>query len=180
MLTNAARQSAKPASSHFYRVLNDYQWYNLTWSNHKIKETIQVLSIIYASSSIELLTDEQLVAILESSQRNNERLGITGMLLYHDGNFIQAIEGPDEAVLELYEKVKNDKRHRDVTLLGKDPITERQFPTWTMGFKNLNQLSPEDRVRFNQFLVDDLTPEYFQSRPTRAYILLMSFKETIR
>ena len=138
-----------------------------------------MLSIIYASSAVKLFTEEEILELLEKSQQNNEKSGITGMLLYHDGNFIQVIEGPNEAVVELYNTIKKDRRHHHVTLLGQDPIPERQFANWTMGFRNLKKLSPEAQVRFDSFLTDDFTPSFFKEKPTRAYILLMSFKETM-
>ena len=139
-----------------------------------------MLSIVYASSAVKLFTEQEIIKLLEISQRNNEQSGITGMLLYNGGNFIQVIEGPDEAVLALYDTIKRDRRHYKVTLLGQDPIHERQFPDWTMGFQDLKKLSPEQQTRFSSFLVDDFTPEFFQDKPTRAYILLLSFKETMR
>ena len=139
-----------------------------------------MLSIIYASSAVKLFTNEEIIELLQKSQENNEKIGITGMLLYNDGNFIQVIEGPDDAVRALYNKIKQDSRHDNVVLLGQDPIHERQFPQWTMGFRNLKNLSPADQARFDPFLQDDFTPDFFKAKPTRAYILLLSFKETMR
>jgi hypothetical protein len=65
-------------------------------------------------------------------------------------------------------------------LLGKDPITERQFPNWSMGFRDVKRLSPAEQTKFNEFLRDEFTPAFFESKPTRAYVMLLSFKETIR
>jgi hypothetical protein len=100
-------------------------------------------------------------------------------LLYRGGNIIQVIEGEDDDVLQLYENIKADPRHKDVTLLSKDPIINRQFPDWQMGFRNIDKMSEEELSGFSKFLEDDFTPEYFKERPTRAYILLISFRDTM-
>jgi hypothetical protein len=64
-----------------------------------------MLSIFYASAAVRLLSESEIVELLEVSQTNNAREGVTGMLLYNNGNFIQVIEGPDTAVLSLYDKI---------------------------------------------------------------------------
>lgn len=139
-----------------------------------------MLSIVYASSAVRLFDRADLVNLLDISQKANKEHGITGMLLYRGGNFIQVIEGEDEAVLQLYENIKADPRHRDVTLLSQDPIKSRQFPDWSMGFRNIDKMSQSELEGYTEFLDDDFSPAFFKERPTRAYILLLSFKETMR
>lgn len=138
-----------------------------------------MLSIVYASSAVRLFTRAELVDLLEASHKANIEHGITGMLLYRGGNFIQVIEGENQEVLQLYENIKADPRHKNVTLLTQDPITTRQFPDWSMGFRNLDKMTDEELAGFSDFLDNDFSPEYFQDKPTRAYILLLSFKETM-
>lgn len=65
------------------------------------------------------------------------------MLLYHDGNFMQVLEEPDENVLALFESIKRHPRHRNVSLLVQEQIIDRQFPDWTMSFRNIDKLSPK-------------------------------------
>lgn len=138
-----------------------------------------MLSLIYASSAVRLFTRAELVELLDNSHKTNSKHGITGMLLYRGGNFLQVIEGEDEAVSQLYENIHADPRHKNVTLLSKDPIKTRQFAEWSMAFRNIDKMSKEELEGYSEFLQDDFTPEFFQSKPTRAYILLLSFKESI-
>lgn len=138
-----------------------------------------MLSITYVSSAVRLFSRAELVDLLETSQKANEKHGITGMLLYRGGNFIQVIEGEDDTVSQLYENIKADPRHKDVTLLSKDPVIFRQFPDWSMGFRNIDRMTQEELAGFSKFLEDDFTPAYFKERPTRAYILLLSFRDTM-
>lgn len=139
-----------------------------------------MLSLIYASTATKLFTQQELVELLETSQKNNVKTDITGMLLYRGGNFIQVIEGEPDAVLELYEIIKEDPRHKDVTLLSKDPIKNRQFPNWSMGFRNIDQMTVAELQGFTDFLSDEFTPEFFREKPARAYILLLNFKDIMR
>jgi hypothetical protein len=138
-----------------------------------------VLSITYVSSAVRLFNRAELVELLESSQKANAENGITGMLLYRGGNIIQVIEGEEAIVTRLYENIKADPRHKDVTLLSKDPLSTRQFPDWSMGFVNIDKMTAQELSGFSMFLEDDFTPEYFIERPTRAYILLLSFRDSM-
>ncbi|MCB8948185.1 MAG: BLUF domain-containing protein [Ardenticatenaceae bacterium] len=138
-----------------------------------------MLSLVYASSAVRLFNRQELFDLLEYSREMNVENDITGMLLYRGGNFIQVIEGEDEAVLQLYKNIKADPRHKDVTMLSQDPIAKRQFPDWRMGFRNIDQMSEEELAGFSSFLDNDFSPAYFKDKPTRAYILLLSFKDSM-
>src|SRR5688572_26300323 len=96
-----------------------------------------MLSVVYVSTAVAPFSDEALRALLEQSRTNNARLGLSGLLLYEDGQFMQALEGPDEAVRGLYEIIGRDPRHENVRALMVEPITERQFPDWAMGFQTV-------------------------------------------
>jgi hypothetical protein len=72
--------------------------------------------------------------ILEKSRVNNLRDGITGALLFNAGCFAQVLEGPLDSVEAAFERIQQDERHGDVSLLAVDPISHRYFPNWAMGF----------------------------------------------
>jgi hypothetical protein len=73
-------------------------------------------------------------SILASSQRNNARVDVTGALMFNAGCFAQVLEGPRDAVEEVFERIQQDERHGDVSLLAFDPTPERSFANWSMGF----------------------------------------------
>ena len=79
-----------------------------------------------------------LPAILESARRHNARQGITGMLLYRNGHFLQVLEGPSAAVQETYGRILQDERHRYVCKLDELRVERRAFGQWTMGFQALD------------------------------------------
>jgi hypothetical protein len=97
--------------------------------------------LIYASAAGKLFSKEQLVDLLAKARPNNAALGVTGMLLYKDGSFMQVLEGVEAAVRTLFEKISRDSRHKMISIIHQGNVDERQFPDWSMGFRNLN--SPE-------------------------------------
>lgn len=90
--------------------------------------------IIYLSSASELLDDEQLHSLFFQCRRNNAHLGITGLLLYRDGSFLQLIEGEKQDVITLFRKICRDSRHHGILKVIDESIPEREFSDWSMSF----------------------------------------------
>ena len=99
-----------------------------------------VYQVIYSSAAAVPFSENDLATLLLRARGNNERLGVTGLLLYHEGSFLQALEG-DEAVLEsLFSVISKDKRHeRVVKLLGRE-VENRHFDGWKMGFVSMSSV----------------------------------------
>ncbi|MFN0264077.1 BLUF domain-containing protein [Tepidamorphus sp. 3E244] len=88
--------------------------------------------IVYQSHAA-LLPDAEVIGsaiddIVESGRRNNARAGLTGVLLYTDGLFMQALEGPGDAIDAAMERITADRRHRDMLILRRDEADSRLFP----------------------------------------------------
>ena len=130
--------------------------------------------LVYASSATKLFSPSQLTDLLASCHANNSRLGITGLLLYKNGNFMQALEGEEQAVLNLYAKIHQDERHTGVL---QTTIPARQFPNWSMGFRDLNSPEVRSLPGYNEFLNRPLTEAEFSSDPTYCQRLLTIFKK---
>lgn len=139
-----------------------------------------LISLVYVSFASHDMTDDELKDILKVARQTNETLNITGMLLYRGRFFIQALEGEAEAVNELYEKIKKDARHVNVTLVDTHPITERAFVGWHMGFNKLKDTAPAGLGDdgYTDFLIHP-TSQFFTDKPDRAKILLNSFRDQI-
>lgn len=135
--------------------------------------------LIYASAATTPLTSTELLALLEKSQANNSRLGVTGMLLYKEGGFIQLLEGEEETVRSLYDKISADPRHRGIVMFLQGFEDARQFPDWSMGFRDLSSDEAIDVPGYSEFLNTRLTGEEFALNPTRAQRLLLMFKRGI-
>lgn len=135
-----------------------------------------MLSMAYLSSASVPYSDEDLADLLLHSRANNGRLGLTGMLLYRDGQFLQVLEGPDEVVRERYEVISADARHRDVHKLLESQITERQFPEWTMGFRAMTDVVVADIPGYADFFGSRSARLGGTQKANRARLLLEWFR----
>jgi len=100
-------------------------------------------SITYMSTEVAPFTRSQLYDLLTASRKKNARLGVTRLLLYKGGIFIQTIEGDAATTTDLYESIRYDSRHQDVTTVFSGEVEAAKFPDWTMGFRDLNLHTPE-------------------------------------
>src|SRR5438477_5611080 len=126
-----------------------------------------MISLVYISSATRLLSEQELLLLLEQFRDKNARLGISGMLLYKGGNFMQVLEGPEEAVRNLFSRIQRDRRHRGVFKLLEERIADRQFSNFTMGFTNLDRVG-EEVPGYSDFLNQSLDSKAFLRDPTRA------------
>jgi len=95
---------------------------------------MKLIQLIYASAATKLFTPAELRELLRLARIKNQRLDITGMLLYHQGSFLQVLEGPVSAVNLLLTTIEQDRRHDKVMLLLRREIEARNFADWKMGF----------------------------------------------
>ena len=102
-----------------------------------------LVSVVYCSSATRPFRAEELGDLLEASRAHNSEHDITGMLLYRSGEFVQILEGPRSGVDALMEKIGRDPRHTDVRVLIEEPLHERRFADWTMGYQSLVAPRPE-------------------------------------
>jgi hypothetical protein len=101
-----------------------------------------LIQLVYVSSAAPGLGEDALGAIRSRAVTVNQPLGITGVLLYRSGTFLQLLEGPGDTVDDLYTAIMGDPRHTDVTLLVRRPCNERVASAWSMGVLNLDAFDP--------------------------------------
>ena len=126
--------------------------------------------LLYASNTSRNVSDTVLGDILAASRRNNAAAGVTGMLLYVEGGFMQILEGEDAAVTAVYDRIAQDKRHWNTQLLL-DRQAPRAFGDWSMGFE---RPKPGDAGIFSitrDAIAGKLTPE----APREIMTLLTTF-----
>ncbi|RYY02331.1 MAG: BLUF domain-containing protein [Gammaproteobacteria bacterium] len=139
-----------------------------------------MICMVYISSAVLGLSDREIGGIVKVAQRNNEELNITGILLYNGGSFMQLIEGEDEKVERLYERIKNDPRHTNVTLLLKEKITHKNFERWFMGFRDVQNFINIEPEIASSFLNDEFNFSIHENNPHRALTFLNTFKKIIK
>lgn len=105
---------------------------------------------MYASRAVAAIDQEELLAILRKSKTRNPGLGITGVLCFSEGIFLQVLEGGRGAVNRLYNRIATDPRHADVELLSYEEIGERRFAGWSMGQVNMGRLNPALLLKYSE------------------------------
>jgi hypothetical protein len=99
-----------------------------------------LVRLLYASRAVDT-SSEAIESILHQSRDHNPSTGVTGVLCYGGGIFLQALEGGRMPINELYGHIQRDPRHKDVVLLQYEEISERRFSGWTMGEVNMNRIN---------------------------------------
>lgn len=134
---------------------------------------MSLISLVYVSVQSRPLSEDDLKDILESARNHNPKHDITGMLLYREGFFIQALEGDEEPVMELYRNIQQDDRHRNILTVHKNEVDERSFGSWAMGF---NKFGHEELLELEGYETDDDLENFFTDNPSHAHRLLKSFR----
>ena len=132
--------------------------------------------LVYVSVAAEKVSKDDLLEILARSRTNNAEAGITGMLLYKDGNYMQVLEGDEKAVRDLYARIRRDPRHLGIVTLVEGRRDNRCFGDWSMGFQDLSSPEARDVPGYSEFLNTPLTAEEFSSDPGQCERLLWAFK----
>ncbi|WP_420317346.1 BLUF domain-containing protein [Ekhidna sp.] len=132
-----------------------------------------IFYIIYTSTPSGSVTPEILNDITKKSIEWNSAQGITGMLLNVEDKYFQFLEGEESAVRKLFEMIKGDARHENVTLRIQGYANERVFSEWSMGSwmlsnKELAELSALNDLK--AFLEDPVN----SSLQSKKFVAMMS------
>lgn len=138
--------------------------------------------LVYISTARTPFADNGLMELMHSFQANNLQTGITGVLLYKDGNFIQLLEGAGEAVSALYARITRDCRHYNCIQIFDRPAENRLFPDWSMGFRPQNTMSTVEQGAISQFLalVNTSRPQSDDTTTPTALKLLERFARSMQ
>lgn len=98
-------------------------------------ESDELVSLVYTSTASHPLRETALTHLLAQCRDLNSERGVTGMLLYRGGRFIQVLEGAPAVVTALVETILRDARHHDVKVLLRESLPTRRFADWTMGYE---------------------------------------------
>ncbi len=101
----------------------------------------KLYSLVYCSRATEHMSKRELVNIIRTAQARNRERGITGLLVYGGGMFLQVLEGPRAAVETLMRELYCDERHDGVVRLQSlEDMRQRLYPTWSMQHVETNQI----------------------------------------
>lgn len=98
-------------------------------------------SLIYRSVAHPSFSLPEVYLMLSKAREFNNNHNITGCLLYHNQTFVQLLEGEEAALLALYDTIKADKRHGNVTTLIEQHIQSPLFLNWDMAFHEFDEFA---------------------------------------
>jgi hypothetical protein len=137
--------------------------------------------IVYVSESNRPMSEADLADILRVSRQKNTAAGISGMLIYKyslrygNGSFLQLLEGEEAAVRATFARILADKRHHTKIVLEEGEAPDRQFPDWSMGFKNVTPAGIAALPGFADIGEEAFDSPAFRNRVQSAVDLLKFF-----
>jgi len=136
----------------------------------------ELYHIAYISFSYKSLSEKELKDLLLEIRKKNADQKITGLLLYNNESFIQVVEGERKTLENLFERIKQDKRHDNIVKLIEEPITKRTFPDWSMGFEIVDNKKIKKIPGYSNFINVENTEEIVKNGAKEIMQLLNSFK----
>lgn len=136
-----------------------------------------MIQVSYVSRTAQPMSAEELLVLLHQCRTNNEELGVTGMLLYGNGTFLQAIEGEEKIIDALVDRICDDPRHAAVQMLHRKEIVERQYAEWSMGFDEVSDEELEGVEGLRDFGAENFNFEYLVGHAPVLDTLLEHYRE---
>ena len=135
-----------------------------------------LIQCIYSSVASDTFNEDDLLHYWPRRARRIQKRGVTGMLAYINGNFLQVIEGDDVVIDGLFNTIKRDPRHKRVLLLARTPITTRYFAIGAWDSKHYcRQMSAHWSVKTTSSIRDHAFPRW---TPGIVKTILSSFRQT--
>lgn len=105
--------------------------------------------LVYMSTAVGVLRADELDRIYLRAKAANKAFGLTGLMLFYEGSFLQLLEGPSAAITSLMQKVRRDRRHTGLITLESGPIELRSFPDSPMHYVSARNLTPGEKQAFS-------------------------------
>ena len=134
---------------------------------------MNIVRLTYASRLKKPLSHAVVEKIMAVSRRNNKKLGVTGALCSSPRGFLQIMEGPAEAVNDLYNRIVRDPRHTHVTLLEYTRVPFREFENWSMAYIRTDEIAQALLHKYSTHHVFDP----FSMGPVQARVFLLAITE---
>lgn len=101
--------------------------------------------LVYLSTAVGVLRADELDRIWLRARAANAAAGVTGLMLFHQGVFLQVLEGPAAGVASLMERIRRDRRHANLTILESGEVSERAFASSPMLYVSARNLSAGEK-----------------------------------
>ena len=138
--------------------------------------------ILYTSTAVKEFSEIELSSLLEEVRSKNTEVGITGMLVYYNQQFIQLLEGEESLIKELYNNIELDPRHTSVERFYDGPIDHRTFSDWSMAFKVLDEtLVAQNIPGYESFnTTESPMQKILSSDPTTGKVMFLNLRSLLK
>ncbi len=133
-------------------------------------------AISYVSSVNSNLTEDDILKVLKYTKNWNNEHGITGILLYSDGNFFQVLEGEKELLKSLLSRIIKDERHTNVMVIFEKEVSETKFDDYQSDFISLDSRFQSKNIELYFSQIEKLNPKIQNS----VRYILNNFAEGIK
>jgi hypothetical protein len=134
--------------------------------------------LISVSSATRRLTDDDIHTMLELTVRHHAANDVTGVLLYASGNFLQILEGDEEAIDEAFSRINADDRHHNIYVINREHVADRDFGAWSMAFRGVDDSNAKALPGYVPIFEQGFNPETIGAKPGLALDLLKRFAAT--
>lgn len=131
--------------------------------------------LIYLSTAVNLFSQDELEKLLEKSRKNNAAKDVTGLLLYHDGSFIQVLEGEPGTVDNVFKTIETDPRHKHIITIAEGEHDGRAFSKWSMGF---HRASAKEMAELEAYTDPKKVKDLLPGEDHPAFTMLKTFATT--
>jgi|SRR5690606_30830653 len=113
-------------------------------------------AVSYVSTAQKDMEHSEVVELLDQTEVRNNELGIHGLLIYSEGNFFEVLEGDKELVIELYDVIRQDERHKNIIQIFEKSINEKPFDPENGYFLSANTQYQKLKIDNFQHCIKDL------------------------
>ena len=137
----------------------------------------EVYSLIYKSTATADYDEAKLDQLLEISRQRNEVNRITGLLLLVDKTFVQLLQGEKSKVIETFNRIEQDARHKDIVIVTQGVLANNIFNQWRMAFRlvdNSSEISAERAALIKEKIVKDSDSSHLLLELFESYCRIQS------
>lgn len=109
----------------------------------------QLYFLMYVSRSKVPMTEDELIEMMRPIQHHNRLNGISGCLIYQDGEFMQLLEGKQQELHALRDKIRADSRHEGFRIVAEGLLHRRVFNDWGMVLRQLGSSEDANQPDFS-------------------------------
>lgn len=141
--------------------------------------------IVYVSQAAKAFSTDDLARLLTHSRERNSADGITGLLVYRyntdfkRGNFLQVLEGTEDALEDVWRRISGDPRHHTIIVLDEGESETRMFGDWSMGFRNVDESDLAKFAGFSELGSDEFWKNAKKQALPDALSTLQSFYDGV-